>query len=109
LTSVFAGFLGLFFFEVMLDVSGRWQSTSHSSQNAAKDGAPEHFRLREKNRQMQERGVAGRRCGGEADFSASPLTKRVIGFGRNDVSWFEWDRKQTTAKAMANAGPLRLG
>jgi hypothetical protein len=43
LTSVFAGFLGLFFFEVMLDVSGRWQSTSHSSQNAAKDGHPSIF------------------------------------------------------------------
>ena len=72
---------------------GRWQFTSHSSQNAMKDGRRGIFGCGREQAKANARGRRWPGSGGsrEADFSAAPLTKSVIGFGRNDGSLFEWE------------------
>jgi hypothetical protein len=63
-----------------------------------------------------EQATARARCwlgdhgGREADFSAAPLTKNVIGFGRNDGSSFGWKRTDNgkVIDFCRNDGSLRI-
>jgi hypothetical protein len=91
--------------EVMLEIDQAAGSLDPIFRKMPQDGVPEHFRLREDNRQrqMQERDVCWETVWWRSGFLRCAAHKTVIGFGRNDGSWFEGERKQT----MANAGPLR--